>query len=112
MSVGVAMFVFVPERLMSIFTTSLSVLEICVHALRVISASFIPPAIVTMITVYFQGIEFGRASVIVSIVRQAVLFAPLARIFHYFGLEYVWYTSPVTGGPLLYRLGIARRRVR
>lgn len=49
-----------------------------------------------MFTVYFQGIDCGKASVCITILRQIILLVPLAWIFHYAGLNFVWFTFAVT----------------
>ena len=49
-----------------------------------------------MFTVYFQGIDCGRASLFITVLRQIILLVPLAWIFHYAGLNFVWFTFMVT----------------
>ena len=49
-----------------------------------------------MLTVYFQGVNMGKASISITILRQIILLVPLAWIFHFKGLSYVWLTFPVT----------------
>ena len=38
----------------------------------------------------------GRASISVTVLRQILLLVPLAWVFHFQGLSYVWLTFPVT----------------
>lgn len=96
MFVAFAVFMVIPEQLLSIFSNSGSIIQIGRHALRIISGSFIPAGLVMMFTVYFQGIDRGRASIFITILRQVVLLVPLAWIFHYAGLNFVWFTFMVT----------------
>lgn len=96
MAVGCIVFMAVPEHLLSIFSHKKEILEIGSAALRIISFSFIPAAFVIMLTVYFQGVCRGSASISVTILRQVVLLVPLAWLFHFKGLTYVWLTFPVT----------------
>ena len=49
-----------------------------------------------MFVVYFQGVERRKASVFVTVLRQVILLVPLAWILHFFGLNYVWLTFPIT----------------
>ena len=49
-----------------------------------------------MFVVYFQGIERRRASIFVTVLRQVLLLVPLAWVLHFFGLDYVWLTFPIT----------------
>ena len=96
MVIGTAVFMLVPEGLLSIFSNKAAVLEIGSHALRVISVSFIPAAVSMMLTVYFQGIMRGMTSIFITVLRQVFLLVPLAWVFHFWGLSYVWLTFPVT----------------
>lgn len=96
MLVAVVIFMIVPEQLLSIFSNNDSIIRIGRYALRIISGSFIPAGLVMMFTVYFQGIDCGRASVFITVLRQIVLLVPLAWVFHYAGLNFVWFTFMVT----------------
>ncbi len=96
MVVAVTIFMLFPEQLLSIFSNSYSIIQIGCHALRVISGSFVPAGLVMMFTVYFQGIDRGKASICVTVFRQVVLLVPLAWIFHYAGLYFVWFTFTAT----------------
>lgn len=96
MVLATVIFMLFPYRLLSIFSDSEQILQIGGHALRVISCSFIPAGLVMMFTVYYQGINRGTASLAITVLRQVVLLVPLAWIFHFWGLDYVWYTFMVT----------------
>ena len=93
---GCIIFITVPEQLILIFSNNKEILEIGRSALRIISVSFIPAAFVIMFTVYFQGVNKGNASISVTILRQIILLVPLAWLFHFKGLFFVWFTFPVT----------------
>ena len=109
MLLATVVFLTIPEQLLSIFSDSASIMEIGRYALRIISGSFIPAAFVMMFTVYFQGIDRGRASIFITVLRQIILLVPLAWLFHYAGLNFVWLTFMVTeiisalAGLILYR---------
>ena len=96
MFVAAVIFMIIPEQLLSIFSNSDSIIQIGCYALRVIAGSFIPSGLVMMFTVYFQGIDRGKASLFITILRQVILLVPLAWIFHYAGLKFVWFTFMVT----------------
>lgn len=49
-----------------------------------------------MFTVYYQGVERGRDSLTITVLQQVFLQVPLAWIFHFAGLKYVWYTFITT----------------
>lgn len=96
MALGTFIFMAFPNELISIFAGSTSILNIGTPALRIISVSFLPASLAMMFTVYFQGIEKGKCSVFITVLRQIILLVPLAWLFHFAGLNYVWLTFPVT----------------
>lgn len=96
MSVSTLVFWLFPNELISIFSTSKAINDIGAIALRFISISFIPAGFAMMFTVYFQGVDRGKSSIFITVLRQIILLVPLAWIFHFAGLNYVWLTFPVT----------------
>lgn len=95
-ALGTFIFMAFPKELISIFAGSTSILNIGTLALRIISVSFLPASFAMMFTVYFQGIDKGKCSVFITVLRQIILLVPLAWLFHFAGLNYVWLTFPVT----------------
>ena len=96
MALGTFIFMAFPKELILIFAGSTPILNIGTPALRIISVSFLPASLAMMFTVYFQGIEKGKCSVFITVLRQIILLVPLAWLFHFAGLNYVWLTFPVT----------------
>lgn len=96
MFVGIIMFMVFPRELISIFSQQENVLNIGSSALRIISTSFIPAGFVLMFIVYCQGVNRSGYSILLTVLRQVILFVPLAWLFHYKGLFYVWFTFPAT----------------
>lgn len=96
MALGTFIFMAFPKELISIFAGSTPILNIGTPALRIISVSFLPTSFAMMFTVYFQGIDKGKCSVFITVLRQIILLVPLAWLFHFAGLNYVWLTFPVT----------------
>lgn len=96
MFVGIIMFMVFPREFISIFSQQENVLNIGSSALRIISTSFIPAGFVLMFIVYCQGVNRGGYSILLTVLRQVILFVPLAWLFHYKGLFYVWFTFPAT----------------
>ena len=96
MALGTFIFMAFPKELISIFADSTPILNIGTLALRIISVSFLPASFAMMFTVYFQGIDKGKCSVFITVLRQIILLVPLAWLFHFAGLNYVWLTFPVT----------------
>ena len=96
MIVAAIVFWAVPANLLGIFSESESIIQIGCYALRVIGTSFLPLGITLIFTVYLQGVNMGKESMLLITLRQVILFVPLAWIFHYHGLKAVWLTFPVT----------------
>lgn len=96
MLAGMAVFMLVPDKLVGIFSKDEAVLEIGCRAFRTICCNFLPAGIAMMFVVYFQGIERRSASIFVTVLRQVILLVPLAWLLHFWGLNYVWLTFPIT----------------
>ena len=96
MAAATAGLLLAPQALLRIFSASPSILETGVPALRVICLRFLPAGVAMMLTVFFQGTGQSGQSLFVTVLRQVVLLVPLAWVFHFAGLTYVWLTFPVT----------------
>lgn len=96
MVLGTLIFMMFPKELVAIFSDNFSILSIGTPALRIISVSFVPASLAMMLTVYFQGTNQGQNSISITVLRQIILLVPLAWLFHFAGLNYVWLTFPVT----------------
>lgn len=89
-------YTIIPDKLTEIFSNKPEVIHIGSHALSVISFSFVPLVFSMLMPVYFQGINKAKYSIVLTVLRQVILFVPIAWILHYFGLYYVWFTFPIT----------------
>ncbi len=96
MLVGMMVFMLIPDKLVGIFSKDEAVLRIGCRAFRTICCNFLPAGIAMMFVVYFQGIERRSASIFVTVLRQVILLVPLAWLLHFWGLNYVWLTFPIT----------------
>ena len=96
MLLGVITFWLIPDPLMKIFHADQNVLKIGRIALRIIALSFLPAAYNLIYAVYFQGTNRGGDSLKVTVLRQILLFVPLAWLLHYQGLFFVRFTFPLT----------------
>ena len=96
MSVATLIFLLIPNQLIGIFSTDASLLRIGSYALRVISLSFVFAGLTIVITSYLQGIAHIKASIFIIVLRQVFLLVPLAWVLHFFGLNAVWWTFPLT----------------
>ena len=96
MAAATTVFLLAPQALLRIFSASPSILATGAPALRIICLSFLPAGIAMTLTVFFQGSGQSRQSIFIIVLRQVVLLVPLAWVFHFAGLTYVWLTFPVT----------------
>lgn len=96
MVLATALFLLWPRQLLGIFSDSAAIFAIGVQALRAIAVSFVPAGAVMMFTAYFQGVNRGRATIAVTLLRQVLLLVSLAWVLHFFGLRRVWYTFALT----------------
>lgn len=93
MAIGLALFQFIPGKLLSVFGQDS---DIGRYALRAISLCFIPAAFGIIITTMFQAVGHGMKSLIMSLLRQLVFILPGALILgKLFGLNGVWYCYPL-----------------
>ena len=96
MAAATGIFFLFPEKLIQIFSAQPAIVSIGKYAFPVISISFIFAGLTIVITSYLQGIAHIKASLFIIVLRQIILLVPLAWIFHYVGLNAVWWTFPVT----------------
>ena len=96
MAVATGIFLLFPEKLVQIFSMESTILAIGKYAFPVISISFVFAGLTIVITSYLQGIAHIKSSLFVIVLRQIVLLIPLAWVFHFMGLNAVWWTFPVT----------------
>ncbi len=96
MTAAMLIFLLFPRQLLAVFTDSPSILTIGSYAFPVISLSFIFAGFTIAATSYLQGIGRMKISVFIVILRQILLLVPLAWILHFFGLNAVWWTFPLT----------------
>ena len=96
MATAIGIFFLFSEKLIQIFSAQPVIVSIGKYAFPVIPISFIFAGLTIVITSYLQGIAHIKASLFIIVLRQIILLVPLAWIFHYIGLDAVWWTFPVT----------------
>lgn len=97
MAVGTLAFEIIPTQLLSIFAENEpAILAIGTIALRIIGISFVPISVSLVIPTYFQAIGMGKQSIALTVLRQIGLLIPLAWIFSFIGLKFVWLAFPIT----------------
>ncbi len=96
MLIGVALFQFIPDKLLGMFDASEDMLAIGIPALKTISISFIFAGFSIVMSATFQALSMGVYSMIVSIARQLVVLVPVAYVLSKIGgLDAIWYSFPI-----------------
>ncbi len=88
--------IFAPQ-ITRIFSNNPELLEVAIPSIRIMLSTmlFIGPNI--MFITAFQGLSKGTMALILSLVRQFILFVPLLYLLsHLFGMNGVWYSLPVS----------------
>lgn len=96
MTAATGIFFLFPEKLIRIFAAEPAILAIGKYAFPVISVSFVFAGLTIIITSCLQGIARIKTSLFIIVLRQVFLLVPLAWLFHFIGLNAVWWTFPVT----------------
>lgn len=96
MFLGTLCFLIFPHALLSIFSQKQNIFKIGQIAFPIIGINFVPAGINLICVVYMQGVNRGNDSMKATILREIILFVPLAWLFHFQGLSSVWFTFPVT----------------
>lgn len=95
MFVGMLLFRFKTDLMLSFFEMNDELKTIAEVTLRTISLSFIPAAISIAITTMFQSFGKGTISMIQSILRQLGFLIPAAYLLSNVSLEAIWYAYPI-----------------
>lgn len=96
MAAGTVIMWTMPDKLIAMFGGTQQLMDMGVHAFRIISLCFIPAAAGILFTTLFQAVGKGIRSLIVSFCRQLVLILPIAYFLSKaFGLSYVWFAFPI-----------------
>ncbi len=87
----------IPTTLLSAFTSDPELLSLGSYALRIMILMFPLIGIQLIASVFFQAIGKAVPALILSLLREVMIFIPLLLVFSgYFGLDGVWITRPVT----------------
>jgi Na+-driven multidrug efflux pump len=113
MATGVTLFWIFPEQIMTLFSAEEEMMDIGVHALRIISLSYIPAAFTFVAVTMFQATAHGVFAAIISIVRQLGFILPLAYLLLVtFGIDAVWFSFPIAEVAALAMAIVFFRRVK
>ena len=96
MIIGFTIIQIYPDKLLSIFNASKSMIDIGIPALKIISLSFLFAGFCISVGSVFQALGEGVLSMIVSIARQLVVLLPVAYLFSKTGnLNMIWWAFPI-----------------
>jgi putative MATE family efflux protein len=88
--------IFTPG-IIGIFSQEAGLLEVTVPAMRIILSTMLLIGPTIMFITVFQGLSRGTMALVLSLIRQFLLFVPLLYLFSYlFGLYGVWSALPVS----------------
>lgn len=96
MAMGMVCFLTVPRQMLSVFTSDSLVVDIGEVGFRFVGVSFLPLVTSLIFPVFFQAVGASLKSSALTVIRTVVLFVPLGYIFSRFGLNWFWFTFPVT----------------
>lgn len=96
MLIGLAVFQFLPDKLLLLFEASEQMLAIGIPALRIISLSFLLAGINVIAASVCQALDRSMYSLLLSIGRQLVILLPAAYLLSLLGrVELVWLSYPI-----------------
>ena len=97
MIIGTIVFQLFPEQLLFLFDAKSNMLEIGIHALKIISLSFVFAGISVVLCSIFQALAKAVDSLIITLLRQLILLVPLTAFMAYsYGLNYAWWAFVIT----------------
>ena len=97
MAVGTLIFQIFPSQLLLLFDANVSMMEIGIPALRIISFSFVFAGISMVLGSVFQALGHPNTSLWITLLRQLVVLVPLTYVFaSIFGLNICWLSFVIT----------------
>ncbi len=96
MLIGLAIFNFFPEQILSIFNASEYMLAIGIPALRIISLHFLFAGFCIVTTSVLQAFSRGFSSLLISATRQLIVILPAAYLLSLTGnINLIWLAFPI-----------------
>lgn len=97
MAVGTLIFQMFPSQLLLLFDANVSMMEMGIPALRIISFSFVFAGISMVLGSVFQALGHPNTSLWITLLRQLVVLVPLTYVFaSIFGLNICWLSFVIT----------------
>lgn len=94
--IGFLAFIFIPDKLLLLFKASEDMLEIGMHAMRVIGIHFLIAWFCIVTGAIFQAVGKATYSLWVSLARQLIVLLPAAWILAKIGgLTLIWWSFPI-----------------
>lgn len=94
---GWALGLTIPQTIARAFVSDESLIAMTGHTLSTSMTCFLVVGFQIVATTYFQSIGKIGISILLSLVRQVIFLLPLLMILpHYFGLDGIWLTFPVS----------------
>jgi putative MATE family efflux protein len=88
--------IFTPQ-IISVFTKDAELISVAVTAMRIMMSTMVFVGLNIMFITAFQGLSKGKTALVLSLVRQFIIFVPLLYLFRFlFGLTGVWVSGPVS----------------
>ena len=97
MAVGTLLVLVFPNQILALFSASKAMREFGIPAMRIMAIGFIFSGISTMAATYAQATDKLIQSIVIQLLRQAVLLLPVMWVcnllFHIWG---IWIAFPIT----------------
>jgi putative MATE family efflux protein len=104
-SLGIAALLVVITALIELFTPQIvgvfakdpELISVTVPAMRIMMMTMVFVGLNIMLITAFQGLSRGKTALVLSLIRQFIVFVPLLYIFRFlFGLTGVWWSGPTS----------------
>lgn len=97
MTIGTGLCMFIPEQLISLFSSNDQTIQAGAIALRIISIGFIVSTISIASSGVLEGLGMGLPSLVISLLRNVLLIIPIAFILsRMIGADGVWHAFWIT----------------
>ena len=111
-TVGMILFLTVPDVLLGMFSLSDEVVRMGTRALRIFGSTFPIVAFMVILSATLQAIGKAYVSMMANIMRGIVILLPLSYLLlHFFGVENAWFASPISELVSITYVGLNYRKV-
>ncbi|WP_303006659.1 MATE family efflux transporter [Romboutsia ilealis] len=111
LSFGLIVILLFPKQFINIFTKDARLMELALNGISIYSLTLPAIGICILGTVYFQSIGSAKKSIVLSLLRQVIVFIPLILVVpKYFGLNGVWAAQPLADIVSMIIIGLFLRK--